>query len=374
MEGDLAISEQARAVRARLGHVVEGLLLQSVLHVGAATAHYLAVEAGDGALADGALADGVGGGPYVVEILLGSLTRDASARDALLRAGRAGLRLRHPARVPLVGMGVTSFADEAGEVPYLVHAFAPGTPLDVLLDQDGPFDLDSALRIADAALSVVAHAHRRGFVHGRVELSKILFTDAPQTGLSDSAVTVLDCGATPCPPPGRALASSDLDPRLTAETRKDLVAVGLVLYATLAGERVALVTPRRDRIVQAVEQACDTHPFGARVERLLGRFLLRLLGVAGVPFQTAAEAWTELDHIRTLLAFADGLVESLAWELPEPVSGTDLRGGDLRGGGAALASLESGEHPVISVPPTSFVRPRPGALQLVLDDLDESVG
>jgi hypothetical protein len=226
-------------------------------------------------------------------------------------------------------------------------------------------------------LCVVAHAHRRGFVHGPVELSKILFADAPQVGLADSAVTVLDCGAAPVA--GGRRPFTDLDPRLTPETRKDLVAVGLVLYATLAGERVALVTPRRDRIVQAVEQACDTHPFGARVERLLGRFLLRLLGVAGVPFQSAAEAWTELDRVRTLLAFADGLVESLAWPLPEIAEEREAPESSARAPrSAGLANIESGEHPVITVPPDSFVRPRPaptrGALELVLDDLEEGVG
>lgn len=371
MDGDLAISQQARAVRARLGQVVDGLSLTSVLHVGPATAHYLAKDLGDAEV--------------VVEILLDSLAHDTAARDALVRAGRAGLRLRHPARVALLGMGLapSPTSDAEPEVPYLAHAFAHGTPLDVLLEQDGPLDLDSALRVADVVLSVVTHAHRRGFVHGPVELSKILFADTPRVGIEDGAVTVLDCGAVSAGVVRRPFA--DIDPRLTPETRKDLVAVGLVLYATLAGERVALVTPRRDRIVQAVEYACDTHPFGARVERLLGRYLLRLLGVAGVPFQSASEAWTELDRVRTLLAFADGLVESLSWPVWEPDDGSAAEAPEpsarVARTAAGLANIESGEHPVITVPPDSFVRPRAptprttgGALELVLDDLEEHAG
>jgi len=354
MEGDLAISDQARAVRARLGQVVDGLTLESVLHVGASTAHYLAHDEH--------------GVPHVVQILLHHLAAEPAAQEALARAGRVGLRLRHPARVPLLGMGRLEDGEEDG-APYLVHAFAPGEPLDVRLERDGALELDTALRVAETALSVVVRAHRRGFVHGRLDLSKILVSDGDP--LASDTVQVLECGATPWTPLPSAMRVSKPDfwsePRLDRHTRTDLTAVGLVLYSLLAGERVAMVTPRRDRVVQAVEQACDTHPFGARVERLLGRYLLRLLDVAGVPFAHAEQARAELDRIRALLAFADALAETTAMPGLDGTSSPPVSS-------PALAPLESGEHPILSVPPASLVRTRPGALELVLDDLAEGVG
>lgn len=362
MEGDLAISDQARAVRARLGQVVDGLTLESVLHVGASTAHYLAHDEH--------------GTTHVVQILLQHLAAEPAACEALARAGRVGLRLRHPARVPLLGMGrlcPTAASDDGDEdgVPYLVHAFAPGEPLDVRLERDGALELDTALRVAETALAVVVRAHRRGFVHGRLDLSKLLVSDGDP--LASDTVQVLDCGATPWKPLPSATRVSKPDfwsePRLDRYTRTDLTAVGLVLYSLLAGERVAMVTPRRDRVVQAVEQACDTHPFGARVERLLGRYLLRLLDVAGVPFAHAEQARAELDRIRALLAFADALAETTAMPGMDHASSPPVSA-------PALAPLESGEHPVLSVPPVSLVRSkgRSGALELVLDDLAEGVG
>ncbi|MBL8719675.1 MAG: hypothetical protein JNL79_27045 [Myxococcales bacterium] len=340
---------------------MDGLTLESVLHVGASTAHYLAHDEH--------------GVPHVVQILLHHLAAEPAAREALTRAGRVGLRLRHPARVPLLGMGRLEDGEEDG-VPYLVHAFAPGEPLDVRLERDGPLELDTALRVAETALSVVVRAHRRGFVHGPLDLSKILVSDGDP--LASDTVQVLECGATPWTPLPSATRVTKPDfwsePRLDRHTRSDLTAVGLVLYSLLAGERVAMVTPRRDRVVQAVEQACDTHPFGARVERLLGRYLLRLLDVAGVPFAHAEQARAELDRIRALLAFADALAETTAHSTSSPPVSAP-----------ALAPLESGEHAILSdvpsVPPISLVRSKGravaaggGALELVLDDLAEGVG
>ncbi len=391
MDGDLAISDQARAVRARLGQSVDGLTLESVLHVGASTAHYLAHDAE--------------GAPHVVQILLQHLAGEPAAREAIARAGRTGLRLRHPARVPLLGMGLLSPDDDADGVPYLVYAFAAGEPLDVRLERDGALELDTALRVAETALSVVVRAHRRGFVHGPLDLSKLLVSDGDP--LARDTVQVLDCGATAWKPLPSATRVSKPDfwsePRLDRQTRADLTAVGLVLYSLLAGERVALVTPRRDRVVQAVEQACDTHPFGARVERLLGRYLLRLLDVAGVPFAHAEAARAELDRIRALLAFADALAETtVVPEIGLPESGplesalsesaestrSGLVSSAARSGTrpassdrGALAPLESGEHPVLSfsdVPPPGSLSPqslvRGRSLELVLDDLAEGVG
>jgi serine/threonine-protein kinase len=188
-------------------------------------------------------------------------------------------RLDHPNIVALRGVGTSHSG------AYLVFDLLRGRTLRLRLE-DGPLDLDGALRIAGDVGRALAHAHAVGVVHRGLTSAKVFVCD-------DGAVKVLDFS------PGRRLASSagdDGGPEVSPEQqagwpgdeRSDLYALTAVLQQMLTATAGA---------------GRAAHPTGVALPRRLRRLLAA--GLSPDPMdrpQSAAEWLDELSAVRSGLS------------------------------------------------------------------------
>jgi eukaryotic-like serine/threonine-protein kinase len=187
-------------------------------------------------------------------------------------------RLDHPNIVALQGVGT----GHSGA--YLVFELLRGRTLRLRL-QDGPLDLDGALRIAGDVGKALAHAHAIGVVHRGLTAAKVFVCD-------DGAVKVLDFS------PGRRRPShpeSASNPEVSPEQqagwpgdeRSDLYALTVLLQEMLTATTGA---------------GRAAHPNGVAVPRRLRRLLAA--GLAPDPAErppSAAEWLDELAAVRSAL-------------------------------------------------------------------------
>jgi serine/threonine protein kinase len=185
-------------------------------------------------------------------------------------------RLDHPNIVALQGVGTC----QAGA--YLVFELLRGRTLRLRLE-DGPLELDGALRIAADVGQALAHAHAVGVVHRGLTAAKVFVCD-------DGAVKVLDFS------PGRRhpshpenAANPEVSPEQQAgwpgDERSDLYALAVLLQEMLTATTGA---------------GRAAHPNGVAVPRRLRRLLAAGLAPdpAGRP-QSAAEWLDELATVRS---------------------------------------------------------------------------
>jgi hypothetical protein len=138
---------------------------------------------GDGRFGPVFLADDVDGGrPVVVRVFERA---DAAVTDALIEALRllCSSPLDHPAIARPLACGIESGTGKA--LPFLVHSYLPGTPLDEFITQRGPQPLNQVVvRIAQVAASI-DFAAAAGVHHGVLGARDIILNEdgAGITGL-----------------------------------------------------------------------------------------------------------------------------------------------------------------------------------------------
>jgi serine/threonine-protein kinase len=180
-------------------------------------------------------------------------------------------RLDHPNIVALQGVGTCHSG------AYLVFELLRGRTLRLRLE-DGPLDLDGALRIAGDVGRALAHAHAVGVVHRGLTTAKIFVCD-------DGTVKVLDFS------PGRRLPSNfetgsgpEVSPEQQAgwpgDERSDLYALTMVLQQMLTATAGA---------------GRAAHPNGVALPRRLRRLLAS--GLAPDPAQRPQSAPEWLDEL-----------------------------------------------------------------------------
>jgi eukaryotic-like serine/threonine-protein kinase len=214
--------------------------------------------------------------PVALKVLAPGLT--GAPRDAAWAQREAAdfRRLDHPNIVALQGVGTC----HAGA--YLVFELLRGRTLRLRLE-DGPIELDGALRIAGDVGQALAHAHAIGVVHRGLTGAKVFVCD-------DGVAKVLDFS------PGRRLPSHpenasnpEVSPEQQAgwpgDERSDLYALAVILQEMLTATAGA---------------GRAAHPNGVAVPRRLRRLLAAGLAPdpAGRP-QSAAEWLDELAAVRS---------------------------------------------------------------------------
>jgi eukaryotic-like serine/threonine-protein kinase len=185
-------------------------------------------------------------------------------------------RLDHPNIVALQGVGTC----HAGA--YLVFELLRGRTLRLRLE-DGPLELDGALRIAGDVGKALAHAHAVGVVHRGLTAAKVFVCD-------DGVVKVLDFSPGRRQPSHPENASSpEVSPEQQAgwpgDERSDLYALAVLLQEMLTATSGA---------------GRAAHPNGVAVPRRLRRLLAT--GLAPDParrLQSAAEWLDELAAVRS---------------------------------------------------------------------------
>lgn len=180
--------------------------------------------------------------------------------------------------------------------------FVDGASLDRVLDRDGAFAVEDALRIARQLAEGLAAAHAKGVVHRDLKPANVLLDSGGNAYISDFGVarSLSTSGLTRS---GAVIGTPDyLSPEQargdTVDGRSDLYALGLILYEMLTGKRpfdggtmAEVLAQRMLRSPPAVtEVRANVPPW---VARLLDKLLRPQ---AGHRFQSGAEVVAAIDR------------------------------------------------------------------------------
>ncbi|MCC6522893.1 MAG: protein kinase [Polyangiaceae bacterium] len=180
------------------------------------------------------------------------------ARERFAREARALAALRHPHVVPLV--------EYVAEGPAMAIAWMAGGSLRALLDRE-PLTPARAVEIAQALLSALGEAHRRGILHRDLKPSNVLFDAAGSPMLADFGAAHLggaDATATAGEIGTLAYMAPEQRSGRPATVQSDVYGVGALLFEMLTG-----------RLPEAgVGLGPERHPdLDARHEAVLARLL-----------------------------------------------------------------------------------------------------
>jgi serine/threonine-protein kinase len=190
-----------------------------------------------------------------IKLMHRALAKDDSVRQRFLREGYAANRVKHPAVISAFADGV---ADDGS--PFLVMELVDGRGLDEILDEDGPFDADEVIELADRILDALAAAHERNILHRDLKPENLLLCD-------DGSVKLVDFGI--------ARLNDIKDPRLTqtgrfmgtpwfmapeqargdwdnVDDRTDIWGVGATMFALLTGREVHVGNNVNDVLVSVI--------------------------------------------------------------------------------------------------------------------------
>ncbi|MFO0755328.1 MAG: serine/threonine-protein kinase [Byssovorax sp.] len=215
------------------------------------TAYRAIAPLGRGAMGEVVEAEHIAlGKRVVVKLLHGRLLDRDDQRERLRLEGQALAHLRHPNLV-----SVTDFQISAAGRPFLVMDRLEGRTLRDELRARGMLPVAEAVDLTRQALAGLAAVHAAGLVHRDIKPDNLFLCDPERSG-APRVLKLLDFGLAKVVSEGelpvRSLARVRTDRDVTVGTpryyapeqasggavdaRTDLYAVGLVLYALLAGE------------------------------------------------------------------------------------------------------------------------------------------
>jgi tRNA A-37 threonylcarbamoyl transferase component Bud32 len=225
--------------------------------------------------------------------------------ERFYREARAAARLVHPNIV------LAHDAEQAGELPFLVMEYVPGTSLDRVIAQRGPLPVNEACDCVRQAALGLQHAHEHGMIHRDIKPANLLQTPAGRIKVLDFGLAQLsrqenDYELTETPPgvmlgtPDYTAPEQSRDAR-TADARADVYSLGCTLHFLLTGQppfpggtMVEKILAHQDRTPPTLAQFRDDVP--APLAGILARMLAK--ATADRPQSAAAVA-------RLLTPFAD---------------------------------------------------------------------
>jgi eukaryotic-like serine/threonine-protein kinase len=160
--------------------------------------------------------------------------------DALGAAAQALMHLSHPNVATVVGFGEHDRGDGV-PWPYVVTEWVDGVTLHVSWASQRTSPWPQAVALAAQAASALTAAHQQGIVHGRLEPSKIMLTDAGVKVLDFEVAALLGDYRTDVDDEALGIPAFVAPERLhpasgPAGPAADVYALGIVLYRLLAGK------------------------------------------------------------------------------------------------------------------------------------------
>lgn len=108
-------------------------------------------------------------GPDVaIKVLRAHIAHDPQARRRLEREVETLSQVHHPRVAAVLD------ADVDGDAPYIVTEFVPGSPLDVLVSEEGPLPPAGLVRLGEGLSSALVAIHQQGIVHRDLKPGNVL--------------------------------------------------------------------------------------------------------------------------------------------------------------------------------------------------------
>ncbi|MHB1562278.1 MAG: serine/threonine-protein kinase, partial [Isosphaeraceae bacterium] len=171
-----------------------------------------------------------------IKVLGETWAREAELVERFGRESLIAARLSHPNIVATIDAG------EASGRPYLVMEYVPGLTLHQLIEERGPCDESTALRIVMEVASALRFLHQRGLAHRDIKPANIILTPEGLVKLVDLGLArpledetwaVAEAGMAVGTPeymsPEQTRGQSDLD------IRSDLYSLGATLFHLVTG-------------------------------------------------------------------------------------------------------------------------------------------
>jgi WD40 repeat protein len=188
-----------------------------------------------------------------VKVLPGGEFADPQRRARLLREAEAVARLQHPGIVQLFEAGEYDAGD--GQRPYLALEYVDGGPLSART-AGTPQPPRLAAAWVEALARAVQHAHEKGVIHRDLKPSNVLLTADRQPKVCDFGVARLSASGsatqvgtlvgTPEYMAPEQAGSDEIGPAT------DVYALGVVLYALIAGRPPFQATSPLDTVMQVL--------------------------------------------------------------------------------------------------------------------------
>ena len=103
-----------------------------------------------------------------IKVLAPAWAQSAKGRQRFTREAQAAAAVCHEHIVPIYGV------HESDGLPYLVMQYVPGESLQARLDQGGPLDVETIVRIGQQTALGLAAAHAQGLIHRDIKPANIL--------------------------------------------------------------------------------------------------------------------------------------------------------------------------------------------------------
>lgn len=255
-----------------------------------------------------------------VKVLRKRFREDAASKEAFLREGRIGSKLRHPNIVPIYDV-----SEDGAAEPYLVMEFVEGRTLREFVKVRKQLEPAEALKLTQDILAGLIHAGEKGMQHRDLKMSNVLVTSRGQAKLVDFGLAAIDAANSAEVADGdfknpRTIDYAGLE-RVSGvrhnDSRSDLFFVGCMLYNMLTG--IPPLSETKDRMQRlSASRYQDVKPITdvrTDLPRIVVQFVQKAMEVnADKRFSSPTEMWNEVKRVITKL---DDPNAELASDTPE---------------------------------------------------------
>jgi molecular chaperone DnaK len=243
-----------------------------------------------------------------VKILPESAVQSKTAVRRFQREVEAAARLAHPNIVTAYD------ADEQDGIHYLVMEFVDGEDLGSLVDQQGPFTLETALSCIIQAARGLHFAHTQGVIHRDIKPGNLLLDRTNTVKILDMGLARLDnepvVGDDEVPSHRQLIGTLEYmspeqaDDHALADERSDIYSLGCTLYRILVGRPPYRCEKPMDTIAAHHHQAiphlgADREDISERLNSVFQRM------VAKLPKDRYESMYQVIQHLEACLAESD---------------------------------------------------------------------
>jgi serine/threonine-protein kinase len=194
--------------------------------------------------------------PVTIKILSPALAVDESIVENFSKEAKTISRISHPNI-----LNITDFGQDAEGTVFIVMEFVEGESVKELIEREGAFDIERAVRITRQVAAALSAAHAHGVVHSSLSSRKILVSPV---GNGQDIVKLFDIGSFSEGMHSDALEEDSLEEiqylspeqcsqESEPDERSDIYSLGIVFYELLTGEVPFIADTATDLMLKHAE-------------------------------------------------------------------------------------------------------------------------